>query len=318
MKKNFLNSTVIEGKIYEATIEEKVTGPDSKAPGTPYLSGSVKVATDNAETNIIEVKFSYVSATMPDKKSKNPNAVKTNPNYVHLMSIKDGTKKTIMSDGSDNASYISINSSIGLNEWYNKDNPEELISYMVNDRGFIKFPNKIKEDEAERNTFDVDMLIKSAIRIEPDDENNTAEKMLIKGAVFNFAKELLPVEFVIYNTEAMDYFEGLDISSSNPQLMHIWGNQISTVVVKKEVVNAVFGSKVKETKKFTKEFVISGGEEPEEWGTETTLTNEELKKMIADREIHLATLKSAQEKRQQENASIKPVSNSASEADFDF
>ena len=61
------NRTHIEGLLYQHTLEMKVTGPKSKAPGTQYITGNVEIATDNALTNIISVHFSYVTELTANK-----------------------------------------------------------------------------------------------------------------------------------------------------------------------------------------------------------------------------------------------------------
>ncbi len=54
-KKNFLNQTHVEGVLYEHDLQEKVSGENSKNPGTPFISGSIGIATDNAMTNIVTI-----------------------------------------------------------------------------------------------------------------------------------------------------------------------------------------------------------------------------------------------------------------------
>ena len=47
MKKT-INTTHIEGLIYEHALESRVTGENSKNPGTPFIMGTLSIATDNA------------------------------------------------------------------------------------------------------------------------------------------------------------------------------------------------------------------------------------------------------------------------------
>ena len=53
--KAMLNRTHIEGYLYEHALEKKVTGPNSKNPGTEFISGTVSIATDDAMTNIVPI-----------------------------------------------------------------------------------------------------------------------------------------------------------------------------------------------------------------------------------------------------------------------
>ena len=50
-----INKNHIEGYVYEHDLKLKVTGPNTKAPGTQFINGELKVATDEACTNIISV-----------------------------------------------------------------------------------------------------------------------------------------------------------------------------------------------------------------------------------------------------------------------
>jgi hypothetical protein len=47
MKDEFINEVTIEGILYEHSLEKKVTGPNSKNPGTEYITGTISVATDD-------------------------------------------------------------------------------------------------------------------------------------------------------------------------------------------------------------------------------------------------------------------------------
>ena len=53
MKKKLINECHIEGYLYEHALENKVSGDTSKNPGTPFISGTVSIATDNEMTNIV-------------------------------------------------------------------------------------------------------------------------------------------------------------------------------------------------------------------------------------------------------------------------
>ena len=53
MAKKLANSTHIEGYLYEHKLEKRVTGPNSKNPGTEYISGTISIATDDDMLNIV-------------------------------------------------------------------------------------------------------------------------------------------------------------------------------------------------------------------------------------------------------------------------
>ena len=174
--KKMNNASHIEGKLYEADLQVRESGPNSKKPGTKFIMGTVSVATDDAMTNIVPIHYTYVT----EKTSKNTDDAR----WKVLKDIIDGKTKTVMSDGADAAAMVRIDSAIDLNEFYSDRNGvEELVSVKRNEGGFIHLTNQISADEKQRNTFDCDMVITSARRVEANEERNLPEKMIIKGAI---------------------------------------------------------------------------------------------------------------------------------------
>ena len=280
------NATHVEGYIYEHDLEMKVSGSNAKKPGTEFISGTISIATDDMGVNIVPVHFSYVTATTS---KGNPNAT-----FSTLKNIIDGVIGSIMKDGKEKAGKLRIDSAIGLNEFYTeRDGKEELVSAKRNEGGFVHVCDTLNEDEKTRNTFECDILITNCRRVEANQEKNIPEKVIVKGAIFDFRKALLPVEFTALNPNAMNYFEDLGASQSNPVLTKIWGRQISETVVKKTVEESAFGdAAVKETKSSRRDFVITGAaKEPYVWDDENTMTAAELTEAIANREVYLAGIK---------------------------
>ena len=288
--KAMINKTHIEGILYEHDLELKTSGPNSKNPGTEFISGTVSIATDDAGVNIVPVHFTYVTATTA---KGNANAT-----FTTLKNIIDGVIGTQMKDGKDKAGKLRIDSALGLNEFYSDRNgKEELVSAKRNEGGFVHTCDVLNEDEKTRNTFECDMLITNCRRIEADPEKNIAEKVIVKGAIFDFRKSLLPIEFTALNPNAMNYFEDLGASQSNPVFTKVWGRQVSETVVKKTVEESAFGeASVKETKSTRRDFVITGAsKEPYVWDDESTMTATELQEAIANREVYLAGIKQRQD-----------------------
>ena len=58
MKSNFINVTHIEGYLYDTDLSIRTTGENSKNPGTEYISGNVRVATDEDYENMFEEGYS--------------------------------------------------------------------------------------------------------------------------------------------------------------------------------------------------------------------------------------------------------------------
>ena len=300
MKKT-INQTCIEGYVYEHDLELKVSGPNSKNPGTEFITGNVSIATNDAMTNIIPVHFTYVTAT-----TKNGG---TNSTFTYLKNIIDGIIGNVMADGIDKAGKLSIDSALGLNEFFtDRNGKEELVSAKRNEGGFIHKIDVLKAEEL-RNTFKTDMIITRAVRAEADDEKGIPEKMTLRGCIFDFRNALLPVEYTVLDAGAMNYFESLEPSQTNPIFTCVWGRQTSEVVVKRIVEESAFGEdSVREVSNKRKDFIITGAAKvPFEWDDESTITVAEFTKAIADRETYLATLKQRQDEYKASKAKATPA-----------
>ena len=285
------NETHIEGYLYEHNLEKKVSGEKSKNPGTEFISGTISIATDEDILNIVPIHFTYVTALTSSGK---PNAT-----FATLSNIVDGTYDTVMNSGKDNAAKIRVDSAIGLNEFYSDRNgQEELVSTKRNEGGFVHLvTDGLVDDVKNRNTFKCDMLITNVRHIDADEEKNLPEKAIVRGAIFDFRKSLLPVEFTAVNPGAINYFEGLDASNSNPVFTQIWGRQVSETVVRTITEESAFGDPhVREVKSNRKDWVITGARpEPYEWDDESTLTAAEVNEAGKERELMLAALKQRQD-----------------------
>ena len=284
------NKTRIDGRLYQHSLELKESGPNSKTPGTKFITGNVEIATDNDITNIVTVHYTYVTATTSTGKS--------NATFNVLKDIIDGKLGSVMANGADNASIITIDSAIGLNEFYSDRNgKEELISAKRNEGGFAVVKSAADEDETKRNTFDVDMIITGTRMIEADPEKDLPEKMILRGAIFDFRNSLLPIELSVVNPRAISYFESLEITQRNPVFTRLQGRQVSEVVTREVVEESAFGDPV--VKKFAstrKDWVVTwAASEPYAWDDESTITTAELTKAMSDRETYLATVKQRQE-----------------------
>ena len=300
MKKTMENVTHIEGILYEHNLESKVSGPNSKTPGTPFISGTISIATDDALTNIVQVHFTYVTPTTSKGSA--------NATYTLLQNIIDGLVGTYMKDGADKAAKLRVDSAIGLNEFYSDRNGKsELVSTKRNEGGFVHLTNTLAEDEKVRNTFKCDMVITGVTHIDGDEEKKLPEKVIVKGAIFDFRKALLPVEFSATNPGAMAYYEGLGASNSDPVFTKVWGRQVSETIVREIREESAFGEdNVREVQTTRKDFVITGGaKDPYPWDDEEFLTAKELTDAMTQRQTYLATIKQRQDEyKAAKNASI--------------
>ena len=283
------NKTHIEGRVYDFTIAEKVTGETSKNPGTKYIGGQLDIATDEACLNVVKVEFTYVTETT--------KAGKVNATYSNLKKIID-SGKTVLKDGKDAATMVKVDSAIGLNDFYtDRNGTEELVSAKRNQGGFVTLVSSLDEDESKRNTFEVDMLINKVTHIDADEEKHIdKDYVVIAGAVFDYRNAILPTSFVVKSDSGMKYFESLDASAQNPVFTKVWGKiNSSTIITRREEESAFGEPAVKEFSKTVREWVVTGTSKPDstyEIGDEENgVTVEEIKKLMADREVYLADIK---------------------------
>ena len=141
------------------------------------------------------------------------------------------------------------------------------------------------------------MLINCVTHIDADDEKGTPEKATVKGAIFDFRKSLLPIEFSATNPNAIAYFEGLGATQSEPVFTCVWGRQVSEVLVREIRTESAFGEdEVREVKNTRRDFVITGAaKDPYVWDDESSITVAELNEAIQKREIDLAAMKKRQD-----------------------
>ena len=287
MKKALINNTHIEGLLYEHKLEEKVTGPQSKNPGTKYIAGTVDIATDDALTNIVSVHFSYVTPTTAKGTA--------NATYAILADIISGRHASIMGDGAEKAAKLRIDSAIALNEFYSDRNgKEEFVSVKRNEGGFVHVVSgALNADEKARSTFETDIVITNVKHVDADAEKNLPEKAIVSGAIFDFRKQLLPVDFSVVNANAIKYFEGLGAAKNNPIFTKVKGRQISETITKTITEESAFGeASVREVTSTRKDFVITWAQQtPYVFDDEEYMTAAELSQMIAERETTLAAIK---------------------------
>lgn len=311
-----LNRERVEGRIYDHDLALKtVQNTESKNYGKEFIGGSIDVATDDDNLNIVQVYFTYVTETT-SKGNKNAT-------FTALKNIIDNGK-TILNNGADNATMVRIDTALALNDFYTQRNGEEvLVSAKRNNGGFVTIVNSLGDADT-RNTFECDMLINGTKYVEANPEANIAEDYLIvKGAVFDFRNAILPVEFVVRNANGMKYFESLDASPQNMVFTKVWGKINSETIVRKVEEESAFGEpSVKEYTRTVREWVITGTSKPDsvyEIGdAENGITNEEIKKALADREVYLADVKKRADEYQASKNAGPVVGNTAAAGAFNF
>ena len=294
--RKIVNREHIEGILFQHDLELKVTGETSKNPGTQYIAGNIEIAVDEEGLNVIPVHFTYVTEMT--------NSGKKSPTFTVLKRIIDEDKTTV-SVGKDEAFKLRVDTALSLNDFYTQD--DQLVSAKVNEGGFVSIVNSLC-DEKERNTWEADMIITGCNIIDADPEKNINEDyMQVKGAIFNFRNEVLPVDFILRNKDGFKHFENMDASGANPTFTKVWGRincLTKTTTVEEETA---FGeAAVRTYERKVKEWEITGTPKviSYDFGGED-LTAEELTKAMQDREIKLADVKKrTEEYRAQRSAGI--------------
>lgn len=309
--KKMMNRVSLQGYLYQHKLELRTSGENSKNPGTQYISGTIDVATDASLTNIVTVHYTYVVPVFA-------KSGKSNRTFGILNDIINGKLKTVMGDGVDVAAKVQVDTSFDLNEFYNAN--DEFVSAKRNEGGFITVISAFSDDPHRVNEFEVDMVINGTRTIEADPDRNLGEKLILKGAIFNFANALLPVEFSVTNPGAIDYFASLEPSKDNIVFTRVRGKQISeTVITKIEEDNAFGDTYVREVPRSRKDCVINWCQkEPYIWDDESTITAVEMKKAMEEREVHKAEIKRRSDEFKASQNTASATTSVASNNGFNF
>ncbi len=315
MKKTIFNATHIEGFLYQHSLALKVSGENSKNPGTQFINGTIDIATDDAMTNIVTVHFSYVTPTY--QRSGSPNAT-----FTTLQNIINGVTCNVMEHGADRAAKLRIDSQIGVNEFFsNRTGEETLVTVKRNEGGFVHVVQTIAAVENLRDTFKADMIITKCRRVEADEERGREEKMIVSGYVFDFRNALLPVDFVVYSPDGMNVFEGFEASEKTPVFTCVNGHQISkTITTVQQSESSGWGeSFAQEVTSSQREFVITGVNDPYEWDDESTITAQEYKEALQNREVAVAEIKRRQDEYNASRAQTQaPAATTGGASGFNF
>ena len=304
--KQFENKVHLEGRIFSHTLQKRVTGEQSKNPGTEYIGGTLNIATDEAGINVVPVRFTYVTAVY--SKSGKPNDT-----YNVLSQIIENDV-TWEKNGKEAAPQVRIDGDIEVNDFLGRNG--EMVEAKGVRGSFVHFANGsfgLNSDENKRNTFEADMLITATIPQEPEGGENYLN---LRGYVFAYRNALVPVTFSIHIPAGITYFEKCDISNNNPLLTKVWGNIVSTTQeIKTEVESAFGGSQVNVTTRTLRAWdVIGCAVEPYEWNDEATITAAEFQNLLADREQVKAEAKRRAEERNNSASGSAGFPSSGSEA----
>lgn len=325
MRKKIVNNTAIFGYVYQLGTTERnrlqvktVKNPNSPNFGKEFIQGELDIAVDEDGLNVIPINFTYVTRYRKDGKTENRT-------YSVLKSlIENESEKSWISAGKENAAKVKVTASLDVNDFYSM-RTNELVSVLQIRGSFVDNVSTLPAED-DRNKFEADILFNRATRIEADEEKGIERDYLeLGGAVFNFKGELLPEKFYVRVESGIDYFEDLDISSSNPQFLSCIGH-VNCMTVRRELHSEnVWGeAKVDVFENKSKTLDITGIQKVYEFDDEENgITAEELKAKMQDRQIKLAAVKKNSEdyqasKEKNSVSSNKIMPKDDSEEDYDF
>ena len=303
--KNKLNREVLEGRLYDFDLEKKeVKNPNSKYFGQEFWTGTLHIATDEAGLNVIPVHYTFVLPTFGSGKVDNRFSA-----FEKIVA----EEKTWLKVGKDEAEKIRLTPSGDLNDFY-LVNDERMVSAQRNEGGFITFIKELSSEGSARNKFTYDMIINKVNIVEPADGTDDVPHAKIHGVIFNFRGDVLPWDVIAYNPKAIDYFEGLNLSSKEPVYTQVWGSiRNTTVKVEKEIENAWGDPVIEYSERTRREWIIEGSKPQVYDFTEEDAA--ELQKKVADRNVHLEEVKSSAieyAKNQKNAAATTPTPNTMS------
>jgi hypothetical protein len=309
------NRVTLQGRVYDHSLTLRTVQKEGENFGKEFINGTVSIATDDKNLNVVQVHYSYVTPTFKNGKE--------NRNFSILKRIMEGNQTVVGAKDGAEPLLVKIESSIDCNDFYPNGGDELVSAQRVSD-GFISVIKALPDKANERNKFESDTLLIGATKHEVDPEKNVTETyMELRAAVFGYGGVLKPVRLVVKNPAAFSYFENLEPTTAKPVLVNLWG-RIENVTVKTEkTVESAFGEdKVETATHNVREWVVTGAsKEPLPFGDEGVLTKDELVKLQADRETHLAEVKARTKEYEAKKKSSAPVNTAPAkiaDGEFDF
>lgn len=273
MKSKFENTVDVRGWIFNHTLAKKVS-----KKGVEYIGGTINVATDKDAINVVPVNFMYVTPTLG-------NTGKPNSTYPFLEQIIN-ENNTYELNGSE-ATKIRITGNVECNDFVTRE-------------GDMASPKRVSGSFAHPETGDIatvgcakfktDMLIEGYQEVEVENGDNYGR---IRGYVFNFKKDFLPVEYTVRTAGGMKYFEQKNISVNEPMLTNVWGNIVCTTIENRTETENAFGAPtVNITTRTLRAWDVEGASiEPMDFGDEDYMTKEDVAEGKNNREQHLVEVR---------------------------
>lgn len=301
MKNNWVNKCAVQGYIFNKgegrrALQKRVTGENSKNPGQEYIQGELNIATDEDATNVVTVWFQYVAPTWPAKGDK---PERPNTTFQTLETIINSA--VTYEEVGKNATTVRIDGNIGVNDFYTRDG--ELASPKRIEGSFVHLMNSTEKIADRPATFEADMIISAAA--EREMENEEENYVNLNGYVFNFRNDVLPVTFTVRTDAGMKYF----LDQDYPMVTKVWGDIVSSIVKTEHITESAFGAPTVDvtTRSIRSWDVIGASAEPADWDDESTITRDELKDKVRERETRLAEQKKRDEEYRNRTSSAFPA-----------
>lgn len=276
MKANWENKVNVRGYVFSTkNLKERVSSKD----GSKFISGNLNIATDENALNVVTVSF-YASEFY-----KNGNR---NNTYTMLKDIIDGNVKTYEQVGKD-AARVRISADIGVNDYIGQDgemhSPKQVRGKFIHTDDYNTF-------EA---SWEADTVITSATIREYEGEEPS---LLLRGFVLDYRNAMVPVNFSARDKASIEFFEGQDISPSNPCVINISGVIATNTVVRESTEETAFGARVKNTSRSFQTWEVTSGKTPLDFDDEAVITADDVKRLTTEREARLQYVKERNANRQ--------------------
>ena len=227
-----VNSVNIRGYVFSHRLNERVTGPASKNPGQEFINGSIEIATDEQATTTVRVNFSYVTP-----KFRNGSE---NQTYTILKRIL--TSNDVYEQVGTRAIKVRVDGQFEPNVYKNK-RTNEIVETTQIGGSFVHELNPGESFGASPAKFNVDMVISN---MHEREFANGGSVFQVKGHVFNWRQDLVPITFTVAGEDGRKYFE--DHEGDLPMFTNVWGDIESEVVTsKRETQASAFGAPQVET-----------------------------------------------------------------------
>ncbi len=270
MKQTWKNSVNVAGYVFST----RNLNPRVSKDGTNYISGAVNIAVDEDALNVIPVSF-YATETYKNGKP--------NDTYNVLKQIADGSVQTYQQAGK-NAARVRVDGSISTNDFVGRNG--DVVSPKQVRGSFIHF-DSVSNFCA---NFDADTVFTSCAERTVEGEEPFQS---LRGFVLSYKNAMVPVEFSVRSKEGMKFFDSQDISASNPLVILVKGKIVTNTVEHKTCEEGAFGESVVNTtsRSFQSWDVTFAAREPYEFGDEGAISKDDIKRLVAEREVALERVK---------------------------